>query len=188
MAWLGSPFKAEQVNGRVEGFGDYKFPDGTIYSGEFKDGQFHGQGALLYPNGGKYEGTFKDGRMIQGRFSFQDGLQYTSEKWDYCSPEGDRRFYTERINGVSANHLTEANKEFRLAFTEKLVNGDQAPRIPKHTFDVGDGYYDPKDKHVYAYPDQKVTTTNFSNSSPVILRVPEPLEVEWITNNCRVEI
>lgn len=35
----------------------------------------------------------------QGVYTFADGLQYEEAEWDYCI-DNDRRFYSERCNGL----------------------------------------------------------------------------------------
>ena len=37
--------------------------------------------------------------LIQGTYTFSDGLVFGEGDWDYCD-EDDRRFYTERIAGI----------------------------------------------------------------------------------------
>ncbi|KAJ3405475.1 hypothetical protein HDU80_001268 [Chytriomyces hyalinus] len=102
-----SVFVAEIKNGRVEGHGKYIFPNGNVYVGEFKDGQFHGNGTIHFTNGGRYDASWKDGRVIDGKFTFKDGLVYEPENWGYCTPS-DRRFYHEVLNGF--NHAVEIRR------------------------------------------------------------------------------
>ena len=35
----------------------------------------------------------------QGTYTFSDELQYKEDGWQYCTA-ADRRFYTERLNGI----------------------------------------------------------------------------------------
>jgi len=37
--------------------------------------------------------------MLQGKYTFADGLPYEEENWEYCDGY-DRRFYTEIKNGL----------------------------------------------------------------------------------------
>ncbi|KND00874.1 uncharacterized protein SPPG_03976 [Spizellomyces punctatus DAOM BR117] len=160
MAFAGSPFEAEIVNDRIEGKGRYIFPDGNIYVGDFKDGQFHGSGTVHFKDGGKYEAQWKNGVALSGTYTFKDGLEYAPEDWSYCT-EADRRFYSERINGFRPG-------------TPQLTNDPSGPHsIPLNTFDVGEGYFDPKDGVIYDY-------------EGVPLRVADEEEKEWITRHCRV--
>ena len=49
-----------------EGRGNYIYPDGSMYLGEYKDGKFHGQGTFTWSDGEKYVGEWKDGRTWNG--------------------------------------------------------------------------------------------------------------------------
>ncbi|KAI9105752.1 MORN repeat-containing protein 5 [Phlyctochytrium arcticum] len=160
MAFGGSPFTAEIVNDRIEGNGKYVFSDGNVYVGEFKDGQFHGTGTIHFKDGGKYEAVWDQGVATKGAYTFHDGLEYIADNWTYCT-EADRRFFSERIKGFQPGDPQLTNN----------VNG--APNIPVNTFDVGDGYYDPKEEIVYDF-------------AGVALRVPDDEEREWIIGHCRV--
>lgn len=40
------------------GRGKQRWPDGSMYEGEWRDGSAHGIGQLLHPNGDQYEGEF----------------------------------------------------------------------------------------------------------------------------------
>ncbi|KAI8907600.1 hypothetical protein DFJ77DRAFT_474598 [Powellomyces hirtus] len=160
MAFAGSPFEAEIVNDRIEGHGKYTFPDGNVYIGEFKDGHFHGTGTIHFMNGGKYNAKWEFGKAVEGTYTFKDGLEYKSDEWDYCT-DVDRRFYSERVSGFQPGEPQQSN--------------DPAgpPSIPRSTFDVGDGFYDPRDALVRAY-----------DGTP--LRVPDEQERAWIVAHCRV--
>ena len=37
---------------------------------------------------------------MQGEYTFGDGLTMSEGDWDYCD-EDDRRFYTERLEGIN---------------------------------------------------------------------------------------
>ena len=43
------------------GYGTYNFPNGSVYSGEFKDGLFHGDGVYILSDGTEFEGVFESG-------------------------------------------------------------------------------------------------------------------------------
>ncbi|EOD18200.1 hypothetical protein EMIHUDRAFT_196327 [Emiliania huxleyi CCMP1516] len=74
---------------------------GTVYTGSFVDGMFHGRGTLTFSNGGKYNATWERGRAVRDEgYVFSDGLHFTEGRhWDYCVG-GDRRFYSEIVNGL----------------------------------------------------------------------------------------
>lgn len=42
-ALMPSKFEGDRTNGRMEGYGTYTFPTGTVYTGQFLDGEFHGE-------------------------------------------------------------------------------------------------------------------------------------------------
>ena len=99
-----SLYEGERRNGRMEGHGKYTFPSGTVYTGQILDGEFHGEGVLAYPGGcGQYHATWNRGKVVTGRYVFADGLEYTAPTegdWAYCRTDGDRRFYSELVNGL----------------------------------------------------------------------------------------
>ena len=84
----------------MEGKGKFRFQDGSVFVGSFKDGMFHGEGYLLFPDGGKYTATWDHGRVVEGSFTFADGLAYDEKDWGYCTDQ-DRRFFSEQVNGLS---------------------------------------------------------------------------------------
>eukprot|EP01138_Halocafeteria_seosinensis_P001377 gb/GECG01001413.1/.p1 GENE.gb/GECG01001413.1/~~gb/GECG01001413.1/.p1 ORF type:complete len:242 (+),score=30.38 gb/GECG01001413.1/:1-726(+) len=92
---LGANYDGDTNNGRMEGYGEYTFPDGVTYAGEFHHGTFHGKGELRYPNGGRYVSEWYYGRERTGYYVYGDQLQYEKEGWDYLS-SGDRRFHFEK--------------------------------------------------------------------------------------------
>jgi len=163
-------YTGERKNGRMEGFGTYKFPSGTVYTGEFLDGEFHGEGTLQFEGCGKYIAQWEHGKAVKGRYVFSDGLAYTEPQdgaWSYCQPDGDRRFYSELVEGL------------RPSGDVQLANQHPPPLIPQGTYDVGDGYLAPDGK-VYAY----LADANAVQSS-VYLRVATNDEETWAKNNCR---
>ena len=114
---------------------------------------------------------------MQGSFSFQDGLDYTQTKtgqWKYCQPPNNRKFYTEVLNGVCD--------------PIQLTNNVDTPTIPRGTFDVGNGYYDPETGKVHEYgtkesdfrgPVSRDVEQNFRNGLS---------EGEWAVQYCRVGV
>mmetsp|Transcript_13581 Transcript_13581/g.36357 ORF Transcript_13581/g.36357 Transcript_13581/m.36357 type:complete len:165 (-) Transcript_13581:162-656(-) len=161
MDYTGSEYNGEYVNGRIEGKGNFLFPSGTSYIGQFKDGEFHGEGMLIFPDCGKFTGTWEHGVVVKGEYAFKDGLPYDErEEWDYCNGV-DRRFFSERVDGL------------RPAGDEQLTNEHPAQPIPPGTFDIGRGYYDPNSKYVHAY------------DGVVIGTLLEDEDEEWITSKCR---
>ena len=142
--------------------GSYYYSSGSHYQGEMKDGQFHGQGTLFYKNGAKWTGIFENGIAKEGTYIFPDGLKFVqnfptdnlSDKhvkssdqnfdensWDYCIRD-DRRFFSEWVDGMKP------------AGRSQLSNNLDTPKIPKNSYDVGDGYYLPEERTVYSYEGQ----------------------------------
>ncbi|XP_078128200.1 MORN repeat-containing protein 5 [Sander vitreus] len=159
MELTGSSYKGDIKNGRMDGKGEYTFPTETTYEGEMKDGMFHGKGVLHFPNGSKYEATWENGIAKQGSFTFADGLQYQEKDWDYCDGY-DRRFYSERCNGL------------RPAGESQLTDLHPPRLIPDGCYDCGDGFYD---------PNTRVVTSH----SGRFLRNADDSEHEWIVRTCR---
>ena len=166
----------------MEGQGTYRFPSGTVYTGEFLDGEFHGEGTLQFEGCGKYHATWEHGKAIKGRYVFNDGLAYTGAEeghWPYCrttlpvgedretgitkTKPGDRRFYSELVEGL------------RPSGDAQLANAHPPPAIPSGTYDVGDGYL-ADDGKVYAY------------EGGAVLRVAEQKEEAWAKHNCRKQL
>ncbi|KAJ1462503.1 hypothetical protein M885DRAFT_584277 [Pelagophyceae sp. CCMP2097] len=73
-------------DGKMHGFGTYKFADGAVYAGHFEKGQASGEGTANYPGGTTYEGHWQDGRhhgsgvMRYASGSVYDGLWATGKR------------------------------------------------------------------------------------------------------------
>lgn len=171
--------------GKFDGHGQYTFPDGMKYVGQFKEGFFHGEGVIYTPEG-SYRAKFDMGEVgvigpqlrvarsshrlldvfvctqeLSGTYVFNDGLVFKDKGWEYCTPE-DRRFHTE-ITGEGVRPAGEC----QLANDAKRV-------LPEGCYDVGDGYYNPDSGKVHAF------------DGGAELRAPDVAEVEWATTKCRV--
>nr|XP_041575546.1 MORN repeat-containing protein 5 isoform X2 [Taeniopygia guttata] len=77
-------------------------------------------------------------RVLQGKYTFIDGLEYEEEKWLYCDGY-DRRFYTEIRSG------------FKPPGIAQLTNLDPPKIIPKGCYDFADGFYNPKTRVIVDY-------------------------------------
>jgi len=157
-------YTGERKNGRMEGYGTYRFPSGTVYTGEFLDGEFHGEGTLQFAEAGKYHAVWERGVAVKGRYVFADGLAYTEPKdgqWAYCREDGDRRFYSELVEGL------------RPSGDCQLTNQHPPPALPLDTYDVGDGYL-AHDGKVYSY-----------DGSTVLRDVGGKDEEAWAKKMCR---
>lgn len=94
------------LNGKPDGHGTFKGPNGAKMVGEWKDGKLHGQGSLILSNGDKIVGGFKDGEM--------DG-QITA-----TSPDGDK-FVAEFKDGLMISEPIKS-KEKGILYG-RMVNG-----------------------------------------------------------------
>lgn len=64
-------------DGRMHGFGRYKFADGMLYVGHFREGKPHGDGRSEYPGGTSYEGEWRAGRHEgKGEMRYGSGSVY----------------------------------------------------------------------------------------------------------------
>ena len=119
-----------------------RFTSGTVFTGAFLDGEFHGDGILEFPGCGRYIATWERGKVVKGNYVFADGLGYddtTGGPWSYCAEGGDRRFYSEVVNGL------------RPAGDAQLANAHPPPKIPAGSYDVGHGYFVEGESKVYSY-------------------------------------
>lgn len=161
MEYTGSNYAGDTKNGRLEGRGVYTFPTDTRYEGDLKDGMFHGTGTLYFPNGSKYEAIWENGLVVEGKYTFADGLTFDDGEWQYCDGY-DRHFYTEIIHGLKP------------AGRSQLTNRIPPRMIPKGCYDCGDGFYDPGTRVVNDY-------------NAKFLRNADDDEHEWIVRTCRKE-
>ncbi|XP_051835534.1 MORN repeat-containing protein 5 isoform X2 [Antechinus flavipes] len=159
MQYTGSQYFGEYVRGRMEGKALYILPTETKYQGEMTDGMFHGKGTLHFPNGSQYDATWEKGKIIQGKYTFADGLMYKEEKWLYCDGY-DRRFYTEICEGLKPAGISQ------------VTNIDPPRKIPEGCYDCGDGFYNPKTRVIRDYKNR-------------FLRNADDDEHEWIIHTCR---
>ena len=79
----------------MHGEGEYKWPDGDVYTGEFRRGLRHGQGKFVTNYGLTYEGTwFEKLRSGQAIITFKGKSDGPNDKWRYeglvnnCQPHG----------------------------------------------------------------------------------------------------
>ena len=71
---IGTYIGCLNYEGKKEGYGTLKSPDGFIYKGDFKNNKKEGQGKLTYPDGYIYNGGFKNNKKEgQGKLSYPSG-------------------------------------------------------------------------------------------------------------------
>jgi hypothetical protein len=64
----------------VNGYGQLKDVNGSLYTGHFSNGLFHGTGKLEYPDGDFYEGEFRHGSFHgNGTYHWSNGAIYRGE-------------------------------------------------------------------------------------------------------------
>ncbi|XP_051116789.1 phosphatidylinositol 4-phosphate 5-kinase 9 [Andrographis paniculata] len=111
----GESYNGSMLGNVPEGSGDYAWPDGCKYVGEWRRGMRHGYGKLEWPSGASYEGEFSGGYMhgtgtytrpdntiYKGRWrlSLKHGLGYQvypngdsfEGSWIQGSPEGPGKY------------------------------------------------------------------------------------------------
>ncbi|MFH1050734.1 MAG: hypothetical protein V1779_07370 [bacterium] len=74
---------AQYENGKCEsgncenGYGVYKFDNGSIYEGNWKNNKFNGEGKYIFLSGNYYEGQFVDGiKHGKGKYSLVEGITF----------------------------------------------------------------------------------------------------------------
>jgi hypothetical protein len=66
--------------GLKDGYGIYRWIDGSIYKGKYQDDLRHGKGRFLWSNGEGYEGDYiKDERTGKGVYNWPDGSYYEGD-------------------------------------------------------------------------------------------------------------
>ncbi|NJN50745.1 MAG: hypothetical protein HC809_02140 [Gammaproteobacteria bacterium] len=87
----GRIYVGEFVAGQPHGIGIDTRPDGSMYEGDFDQGRRHGEGQLTLPDGSVYEGMFVNGaRSGTGSYTSASG-RYAGE-WTDDAPNGYGRF------------------------------------------------------------------------------------------------
>eukprot|EP00620_Florenciella_sp_RCC1587_P024683 CAMPEP_0182564268 /NCGR_PEP_ID=MMETSP1324-20130603/6234_1 /TAXON_ID=236786 /ORGANISM="Florenciella sp., Strain RCC1587" /LENGTH=475 /DNA_ID=CAMNT_0024777675 /DNA_START=269 /DNA_END=1696 /DNA_ORIENTATION=- len=87
-------YDGEWKNGKMHGWGTYKFADGHTYKGRWKDGRMHGEGVAEYSSGHMYTGSWEIGKY-HGRGCFEYDQVGKKVKYDGMWKEGHRHGYGE---------------------------------------------------------------------------------------------
>jgi hypothetical protein len=122
-----APFSASAQclkNDCIDGYGEYRFPDRTIFYGEFKGGRIaDGVGTLIFPDGGKYLGNFKQQvRQGTGRLITAQGDEYLGN------------FHQNRKHGQGTMRYANGN------IYEGNWNADEPEGVGEMRFANGDRY------------------------------------------------
>ncbi|XP_022233048.2 uncharacterized protein LOC111081327 [Drosophila obscura] len=164
----------KEVN-MMDGFGTYRYPDGSEYRGRFHHGKFHGFGHLRLAqpyrftikgvfNHGKLVSIedmwFPDGLHVQGQFT---GNDFDASDWDYLTPQ-DRRYQAERRYGQTP-----------VGPTAYVTNSLKSRQVPKDCYDVEEGIYNPKTGWLMDRPPP------FTSS----IYVGCTRDKDWILRHCR---
>lgn len=116
-AQQGQCIKGDCLNGK----GDFSFPDGAVYSGDFKRGKFTGFGLLKFPGGGLYVGNWLNSLQEgKGRMTEADGTSYFG-KWHNGKRHGEGTITFKNANKLKATWVfdkIQGQAEF------KFANGD----------------------------------------------------------------
>ena len=76
----GSVYEGTFKDGRQDGTGTYRLPNGYEYTGAWVAGEIKGQGVAHFPNGSVYEGEFAAGKpQGKGKITFADGGTYDGD-------------------------------------------------------------------------------------------------------------
>ena len=84
--------------GKIEGYGRFKWSNGEKYEGEVKDGKMHGAGKYFYKNGKIFEGYFDNGKKVEKKKGGSNlNKTFFPEKhdidfYDYFEPDINNNF------------------------------------------------------------------------------------------------
>jgi len=80
MTNTGDVYSGEWVNDKFEGFGVYRYRNGTKYAGQFRASRRNGKGTYTWPDGATFVGEYKDDvRNGPGTFTFPNGAKFVGE-------------------------------------------------------------------------------------------------------------
>ncbi|XP_076631957.1 MORN repeat-containing protein 5 [Colletes latitarsis] len=145
----------------MDGVGKFCLPHSAVFEGEFRDGTFHGHGSMYWPRGQRMDGIWHQGECKEKRYTFNDGLVFRKQGWEYCKFP-DRRYHVCLERG-----LRPAGATLRTNHEEDII-------IPPTCYDSGIGIFNPRTHCIVSYRDSKK-----------VLEIPTASMVRWIKNNCR---
>ncbi|XP_030385878.1 uncharacterized protein LOC115632770 [Scaptodrosophila lebanonensis] len=159
----------------MDGFGTYRFPDGSEYRGYFHRGKFHGYGQLKLaaPYRFSIKGEFVEGKLKNvADMWFEDGLHLDGtfengylncKDWKYLS-DYDRRFHGELSYGQQP-----------VGPTSYFTGKSTSRHLKNGTYDAEEGIFHPKTGYI-------------TNRVPPFTRnfyVTCHEDRDWITRHCR---
>ena len=136
--WYSGESKGDIYNGEFkddlfEGFGTYKYNNGTIYIGEYLHGIRHGKGKIIYIDGSFYEGDYNEGQQtgkgiyqdFEGNIyegNFYNGNKHSKGKIKYINGEILEGLW---LNGLKEGNFyfidQKGNKYFRKYVKDELI-------------------------------------------------------------------
>uniref|UniRef100_A0A1A9WTC8 MORN repeat-containing protein 5 n=1 Tax=Glossina brevipalpis TaxID=37001 RepID=A0A1A9WTC8_9MUSC len=136
----------------MQGFGEYTFPDGSVYHGDFKDGKFTGNSViyLAHPHNFEVRGEFINGKIskiTEMRFSDGlvvdadlDGANLNFDRWTYCS--GNTRYFAcEIFEGIRP-----------VGPTAHLIPKEPGFALRDGEFDTVEGIFNAQTGMIYSRP------------------------------------
>ena len=70
-------YEGEFTNGKMTGYGFYKWSNNNTYKGQFLDGNLHGKGIFKWNDGNEYEGDYVNNiKEGQGEYRCKNGKKY----------------------------------------------------------------------------------------------------------------
>jgi hypothetical protein len=70
-------YEGEFKNGKMTGYGFYKWSNNNTYKGQFLDGNLHGKGVFKWQDGNEYEGDYVNNiREGEGEYRWKNGKKY----------------------------------------------------------------------------------------------------------------
>uniref|UniRef100_A0A0B7AWY2 MORN repeat-containing protein 4 n=1 Tax=Arion vulgaris TaxID=1028688 RepID=A0A0B7AWY2_9EUPU len=113
--------------------GQYRYPDGSVYHGQWdSDGRRHGYGSLILSDGSKFRGNFDKGFYSElGAIDFTDGSKYEGE------------FLKGRFHGLGV-FVQSNNMRFEGEFKDGKICGLGIVSFPNgsHGLPRNEGYFD----------------------------------------------
>ncbi len=79
----GDTYSGEIKDDQADGYGIYKWKNGSMYEGQWQDNQHHGKGVYKWPNGDIYKGQYvNDQRHGKGTYTYADEDIYEGDWQD----------------------------------------------------------------------------------------------------------